>query len=196
MKSNKLWPLMAKEEKEFISSVPPKIKHQQHLNAMWRLESVVALMWALGILKEFPPFDTQSSGELLKQIPFEDPGRFIFSAILLPEEDIEKKRSLAELWHWRSRTRQLVEMKQEIPPNSPFTSFEHIVQAVATEALKQGDLSQVVDNDFPAKGKAYKNLSDEEWSEVRSIAMERHFALNWVCGYAPGNRWDRTPTDT
>jgi len=26
--------------------------------------------------------------------------------------------------------------------------------------------------------------------------MERHKALNWLCGFAPGNRWDETPTDT
>lgn len=32
--------------------------------------------------------------------------------------------------------------------------------------------------------------------DATSIIMERHFALNWLCGMAPGNRWDETPTDT
>jgi hypothetical protein len=31
---------------------------------------------------------------------------------------------------------------------------------------------------------------------VGSITEERHFALNWLCGYAPDNDWDATPTPT
>jgi len=45
-------------------------------------------------------------------------------------------------------------------------------------------------------GKAYRDLSAHEWHEVGSIAVQRHFTLNWLCGYAPENRWDETPTDT
>jgi len=196
MKSAHLWDLITKEEKEFIQSVPPKVKPQQHLNAMWRLESVVILMWVLGMVEEFPPFDSQTNPEIMKQIPYEDPGLFISRAKLGSDADIERKRALAELWHWRSRTRQLIEMGKQPPSNTGFTSFDQIVQAVATEALKQGDLSQVIDNDFVAKGKPYRILTTQEWSEVRSITMERHHALNWLCGYAPGNKWDKTPTET
>lgn len=54
----------------------------------------------------------------------------------------------------------------------------------------------VVDRDFAAQGKAYRDLTDDEWSEVQSISIERHLALNWVCGYAPNNRWEETRTDT
>jgi len=53
-----------------------------------------------------------------------------------------------------------------------------------------------IDEDFPAFGRAYRDLSSDEWAAVKSIAMERHFALNWLCGYAPENGWDDTPTDT
>jgi hypothetical protein len=196
MKSNDLWTLMTGEEKEFIESAPPKVKLQYHLNAVWRLESAAVLLWAMGILREFPPFDTQSDAGLLKQIPHEDAGKFIRSAELLPGEEIERKRSLAELWHWRSRTRQLVEMKKTPPSSTVFSSFDQIVQSVAKEAFQQGDLSRILENDFAAKGKAYRDLTDEEWSEVRSITVERHHALNWLCGYAPGNQWDKTPTET
>jgi hypothetical protein len=51
-------------------------------------------------------------------------------------------------------------------------------------------------DDYPAKGKAYRDLNTEEWAEVRSVTVERHFTLNWLCGYAPLNDWDRTPTGT
>jgi len=196
LKSNGLWKLMTKEEQEFIQSVPPKIKYQQHLNALWRLESAVVLMWALGLINDFPAFDSQSDAEILKQIPYEDIRKFLNGSKLLFDGEIERKRSLAELWHWRSRTRQLVEEKKTPAPELGFNSFDQIVQLVANESYKQGDLPQVIDNDFLAKDKPYRDLTDEEWSEVRSITMEQHHALNWICGYAQGNRWDKTPTDT
>jgi hypothetical protein len=196
LKSYKLWSLMTKEEQEFIQAIPPKVKFQQHLNAMWRLESATVLMWALGLITDFPSFDNQSDPEILKQIPHEDISKFINNARLLPDNEIERKRSLAELWHWRSRTRQLAEEKRVPPPSLGFESFEQIVQQVANEAYKQGDLSEIIGDDFSAKGKPYRDISDDEWSEVRSITMERHHALNWLYGYAKGNQWDKTPTDT
>jgi hypothetical protein len=163
---------------------------------MWSLESAAVLMWALGLIADFPSFDNQSDPEILKQIPHEDINKFINNSRLLPEGEIERKRSLAELWHWRSRTRQLIVEKRVPPQNLGFDSFEQIIQQVANEAHKQGDLSEVIGNDFLAKEKSYRDLSDDEWSEVRSITIERHRALNWLCGYAKGNQWDKTPTDT
>ena len=57
-------------------------------------------------------------------------------------------------------------------------------------------IAPCIADDFPAKGKAYRDLTAEEWSELRSITAERHYALNWLCGRAPKNKWDETPTDT
>ena len=54
----------------------------------------------------------------------------------------------------------------------------------------------MIRDDFAVKGKSYAELSPEEWSEVQSISIERHRALNWLCGYSPHNDWDTTPTDT
>jgi hypothetical protein len=109
MKANDLWNSMTKEEREFIKSTPITMKPQQHLNAMWCMESAVVLMWALGRLTEFPMFDAQQTDtDLLKDIPHENINQFLNSAVLIPEGEIEKKRSLAELWHWRSRTRELI----------------------------------------------------------------------------------------
>ncbi len=196
IKSHKLWSLMTKEEKEFIQSVPPKVDTQQHINAMWRLESAIVLMWALGLIPYFPPFDSQSNLEILKQIPFLNIDSFINNARLIPDSEIERKRSIAELWHWRSRTRQMIEEKRVPPAGIGFESFDQIVRAAAKEAYKKGDLADIIDEDFVVMGKSYRELSDDEWSEVRSITMERHHALNWLCGYAKGNQYDQTPTDT
>jgi hypothetical protein len=65
--------------------------------------------------------------------------------------------------------------------------------AVAAEA---GDIPAALAEDFPAFGKPYRELSAQEYSIATSIAMERHRALNWICGRAPGNQLDLTPLDT
>ncbi|MBN1318702.1 MAG: DUF4272 domain-containing protein [Anaerolineales bacterium] len=196
MMCNQLWNVMTRDERNFIWSIPPNHNHQSHLNAMWSMESAVALMWALGMIDEFPPFDEQTKTDLLQQVPYLDLGAFFNAATLLPGEQIEHQRDLAELWHWRSRTRELIERNETLPKDSGYSSFDQIVRDVARQAFKQGDFVEIFDDDFPVRGKAYRDLSDEEWSEVRSIAVERHKALNWLCGVAEGNRWDRTRTDT
>ena len=47
---------------------------------------------------------------------------------------------------------------------------------------------------YPARGKAYCELTDEEWQEMRSIATERLYGLNWLCKYSAN--WDLVPTGT
>jgi hypothetical protein len=54
----------------------------------------------------------------------------------------------------------------------------------------------LIDEAFPANGEAYRDLDDAQARALASIALERHTALNRLCGRAPGNRWDETPTDT
>lgn len=196
MKSNNLWSAMTKEEKDFIQSIPPNHQHQSHLNAMWCKESAAALIWALGMIDEFPPFDEESDHELLQKVPYQDLESFFSGASLLPAEKIEHQRNIAEFWHWRSRTRELIEKNEPLSLGMGYTSFDQIVRDVAKEAFRRGDFHEIIDDDFPAKGKAYRDLTDEEWSDVRSITIERHKALNWLCGYAEGNRWERTRTDT
>jgi hypothetical protein len=53
-----------------------------------------------------------------------------------------------------------------------------------------------MDDDIRYFDKPFRNLSGEEKQLAKSIIMERHFALNWICGYSKGNSWDDTPTST
>ena len=66
----------------------------------------------------------------------------------------------------------------------------------AEKAASDGLFESPMGGDFSVFGRPYREISGEEWSQATSIAMERHRALNWLCGYAPANRWDETPTDT
>jgi hypothetical protein len=196
-----LWQYLSPREREYARSTMLTVTEQQQYDATWRLEAVQALMWALGMLDEMPPYDASAEPDLLKQIPTADPAGLVQSARLRDAAELERARATAEFWHWRSRTRELIERGERFPADEKlkaagFASFEDVVRISACEAAKEGTIPACIGDDFPVMGKAYRDLSAEEWTQVRSITVERHFAMNWLCGYAPGNRWDETPTET
>jgi len=201
LRETALWKCIAPSERELAQTTIVTMSPQQQVNATWRMEAAQVLMWALGLVPELPPYDTQADHDLLKQLPTGDIPRFVSSARLRSEPEIDRARDDAELWHWRSRTRELIEEGAEIAAHEQakaagFRSYDDIVRFTSRKLSEEGRIRTSIDEDFPARGKAYRKLSADEWSEVRSITMERHFALNWLCGYAPSNEWDETPTDT
>jgi hypothetical protein len=200
VRASPLWDAMSPEEKKFAATTVVTMSAQQHIDFTWRLEAMQVLMWAMELLPSLPPYDAPATPELLDKLTAAAIGSLIDSPRLRPREQIEQARSLAELWHWRSRTRELIEQGCSLPadPNlkaAGLETFDDVVRATARLCEREGSVP-VVAEDFAAYGKAYRDLSPDEWSEVRSVTIERHFTLNWLCGYAPGNQWDETPTDT
>jgi hypothetical protein len=125
-------------------------------------------------------------------------GVLIKNATLRSADEITKQRDLAELWHWRSRTRQLQESGKmpDTIPGSGGKNINEIIQMAATKAAEDGAFPAAIGGDFPAFNKPYRDAISKEFSRLTSIAMERHRAFNWLCGFAPGNRWADTPTET
>lgn len=192
-----LWDFMTPAERDFAQATAVTMTEQQRIDGSWRLESAQVLMWALGIIDSLPPYDTMADPDLLRDLKPES----VAAAQLRPQEVIDQAREMAELWHWRSRTRELIERGEKWPSDPKLeevglNSYEAVIRMAATNAAQSGGIPPCIGDDFPARGKPYRDLSAEEWSEVRSITMERHHALNWLCGYARKNRWDKTPTDT
>jgi hypothetical protein len=188
-----LWEYCTDDECAVFNAHPEQITERQRINVSWRAESIACLAWAFGLLEHLPAYDTQFDPEnALNAIPLEGSERAALA--LRPSSEIESARDLAELWHWRSRTRELAGSSFE--KRSEFERYDAIVRQVAQRAATDGVIPAPIAGDFPAFGRAYRDLSAEEWAFAQSIAMERHLALNWLCGYAPGNEWDRTPTDT
>ena len=188
-------------ERRFATATELTMSNRQQLDGSWRLESVQVLMWALCLIHELPAPDTQANLQLSKSDVLNDPATFLNSARLRPQTEIYHARDAAELWHWRSRTEQFIREGRPFPSNEAtirqgLRSYQDIVHRSAIAAQERGDVPLVIRNDFGVKGKSYGELSEEEWSEVQSISMERHYALNWLCGYSPNNDWDQTPTDT
>ncbi|MCB9865755.1 MAG: DUF4272 domain-containing protein [Phycisphaerales bacterium] len=200
LKAEGLWAYLSPKEQALCATTIVTFSEQQQIDGTWRLEAAQTLMWALGLLPKLPPYDSLAEPEVLKPVPCQETAGFIAQARLRDAAEIDQARDLAEFWHWRCRTRELIERGEVLEPNEAMksaglNSFDDIIRMAAQRGAEDGSFASI-DGDFPARGKAYRDLTADEWSEVGSITRERHFALNWLCGYASGNRWDKTPTDT
>ena len=196
IRSAGLWEDMEESEHVFVNAGIFETTMRQRINACWMAESIICLLWALGYKEQIPAYDQQydlqsdktSSADLLR-----DTTR---RAALRPQTEIERQRDCAELWHWRCRTHKLL-ASREIPDTLPDgTPMSKIIRMTAEKAAQEGIFAQPIGGDFPVFGKAFREISEEELGQLTSIAMERHKALNWLRGFAPGNRWSKTPTDT
>jgi hypothetical protein len=191
--------ILTAEEARVFARTAESLTEREQINASWRVESLYVLAWALGLRDSLPPFDTQVNPEKdLGGLPPDDRERFESKAKLRSRREINKARDVAELWHWRSRTYQLASSGEPPFKDDPvdgFQSYDDIVKDVAAGVAREG-LFVPIKGDFPALGKPYRALTERQWHSVSSIASERHFALNWLCGLAPRNSWEQTPTDT
>lgn len=199
-KSSGLWDSFSPWERAFLCDAAVAGDQHNIVQASWRNEAYGVLLWSLKRIPWLPAYDEQFRS-IEDKVPSET-DEFIAGAALRDRAELERQRDMAELWHWRSRTRQLIERSEPFPdmpanPGGPqFKCYDDIVRFTAKAAKEKGDFTEIIEEDFPARGKAYRDMTADEWSEVGSITVERHFALNWLCGMAPGNRWDETPTET
>lgn len=188
-----LVPAQSTLEKPLVSRGLGSWSRQEKIDVAWRANSLGVILWALSQFKELPHWDAEfTPQETIKQLNlFAPTTAFLEKVSLRPDSEIGKARDLAEVWHWRSRIRRLQEdgMKPE-----DGSDLMEIVRAATAAAHKNGDIPNPIDGDFPVFGKAYADLSQDEYYAATSIAVERHYALNWLCGYAAD--WDCVPTDT
>jgi hypothetical protein len=194
---------LTRREQAIMKRTADELSERDHIDASWRTEAVHVLAWALCAESKLLPFDRQASLKKYRDFASGDLASFVRRAKLRPRREIDAARDMAEFWHWRSRTRELHESGKPLDPDISMRergieTYEDIARHAVSAARKRGELrtGQVSGGDLKAKGKAYRDLTDSEWDEVRSITVERHFTLNWLCGLAPRNSWEQTPTDT
>jgi hypothetical protein len=198
MRKAGLWEYASPREKEFLQSYGLQMDEHEQLSASWRVEGAGMLMWALGLIAEWPSIETQiEDSDLLQAVP--QPAEY--KPKFRDRKEISRKRDIIELWDWRVRTRQLVEERRPFNPDagmlrSGLKTYDDIVRKVAKESLAKGELPELIDDDFVYRGQPFRDLSADDYSEAASIIAERHYALNWLCGFAPDNEWDETITDT
>jgi uncharacterized protein DUF4272 len=160
-------------------------EEQAVVDAIWRGEALGTLLWALQLM-ELPAYDQPFDAEQVAAASLE-------AAELRDAEEIELERDSARLWHWRARTTGLQAAGAlELPER--YATFDQLIAATAMRGYEQGVLPAPMRGDFRAYGKVYRHLAPEQHAEAHSIALERHHALNWLCG--EGESWDDVPLDT
>jgi hypothetical protein len=198
MKCSGSYDLTTPAERELLSMNSCNLDEESYFEAARKLECVAVLMWAVSLMAEMPGIDREADQGLLKRIP--DNGSTIPAALQLRDrEEIAVARDDIERWHWRSRTWSVVERGVEYCPDRTglqlgWRSYDDMVRAVSRQYFEGGFICEIKDDDFVVKGTPFRNLRYEAWRDVETRIDQRHRALNWLCGYAPENRWDDTPT--
>jgi hypothetical protein len=195
-----LWDALTEVEQEFMTAPMTQVTFIQLKNVTCLGESLLCLLWALCRLQAIPPYDSQADPQALAQVLPQKPEDFLAGEVRLRDlTEVEKARSTAEHWHWRSRIRELREggyFETEEGRRQLTIPLEQVIQSSAEQAFKASEAPPPLGGDFPAFGKPYRSLTPEQWVRARAIAQERHRAFNWLCGRAPGNHWGMTPIDT
>lgn len=170
---------------------------QEIFNAHWSLEAIIVLEWALGLRNEIPDYSLGPVYVSKEEQPFPTENRvklvdegLLTSARLRPADTILDARETAETWLWRARTTQII-LDGVKPPEG--MDFDQIIEISAKGNEGEGRFI-TIENDYPAFGKPYRDLEEDEWCAMRSVATERLRALNWLCGYAED--WDEVPLGT
>jgi hypothetical protein len=176
---------LGEELRAALGRLPDESANPAVVDAVWRGEALGTLLWALQ-LAELPAYDEPFDAETVAAIDLE-PAR------LRESEEIELERDSARLWHWRARTTGLqASGALELPAR--YATFDQLIAATAMRGYEQGLLPAPMRGDFRAYGKVYRHLAPEQQEEALSIALERHHALNWLCG--AGSSWNDVPLDT
>jgi hypothetical protein len=180
--------LFSPNEWELFYSPLGSWSDQSLVETGWRAESAGVLGWALGKIAQIPGydahFDVPEPGQLKALLGTEPP-------VLRADAEITEARDGAEMWNWRARTTILMAQGVKSPISK---SFPEVISSAAHAFHKEGWLPPPISDDFPAFGKAYRDLNQKEAYIAYSIAGERHYAFNWLCGY--GKDWDNVPTGT
>jgi len=95
------------------------------------------------------------------------------------------------LWHGRSHTTKLQRAGER---QAEGADFDAVTRQSTIRAHAEGSLPEPIDGDFPAYGKAYRDLAEDEYAEATAIAVERLRAFNWLSGAS--SDWDNVPTQS
>lgn len=201
LKNLSLWDYTSNSEKSFLLNYNLNILDDGLVNAIWRLESAIVLMWALHLIDKLPDLNNDSDHLLLSLIPNHDLNILNNQYKLRSDDDINLQRDIVESWHWRLNTKRLIDTDYPFNPDESLisqgiNSLDDIVRMSAINAYKNKWINQIIDDDFVFQNCPIRNINEDQFALIYSRIYERHYTLNWLCGYSPNNNWDETPIDT
>ncbi|MBL8704750.1 MAG: hypothetical protein JNM30_07905 [Rhodospirillales bacterium] len=162
--------------------------------AICRIEHFQVMAWALGRLDALPPYDTIADITLLDLPALKEPAQLPF-AVLRPAGEIDHAGKVGELWYWRIQVHKLVRDGAPLPPSDEtdklgLRTYADYARWLAETSSAMGILPAPIGGDFPAFGKPYRDLADEELGRIYNITYQRHYSFTWLRRLALMNDWD------
>lgn len=157
-----------------------------------RTEAASMMLWALNRLQLRALPSPADRNAVLERLKVGEPSKdFVnFSALRNPAE-IDQAKHAAAIWHWRARAQAWLRHPERVRPGADLNGA---IRAAAMTAFTKGYAPQSIDGDFPAFGKPYREMSEEQLGAANTAAHERHHALNWLT--AQHSDWDQISTET
>ncbi len=146
----------------------------------WRAETLGVLLWTLRAVDALPPMDTPFDvNEILRPLDIYTPTiDFVWCARLRPQEELQTLREQMELWLWRTHATELELLGVRQNDGKP---LREVIYSMARQSLLKGAVPRLIEGDFPAFGRAYAALNNDQRDMVNTIVHERASATHWVC---------------
>jgi len=168
---------LSPKERKLLHRKPGTWSEADKLNISWRIECIGVLLWAVQLADALPTYDTQfDHGALTERLNVGAPIEpLVARARLRSPAELDAAWTEAERWHWRS-----VHVRAYFAPQQDASRRPEMIALALDEPVQ-------------LFGKPYASLSFQDFSQAHSIALERHYAFNWLFD---GDPWDEVSTDT
>ncbi len=168
-----LWSEFEPEERSVVMAPIGKLPAQTMLDAIWRLEGLAVLAWALGVFNLPPHDELVAIWDLWNSLHIfeaEDALNLIRNPQLKPAHEIKALRQRLFALHWRLRN-------YRIHPG--VMDFAEFARTAWFGPLRIEGIP-LVKGDLALKGKRLDKANPDDFDAASSTATERHQAANWL----------------
>jgi hypothetical protein len=162
-------------ERDLLAAPPGSLPVQAFVDAMWRIEGLAVLGWAVGRLPP-PRYDeTVNIDAVWGPLGFPNPAAargWLAAPTLRPADELEAYRKQVLAFHWRLRDFRYVRAER-----MDFRAF------AGRAWFGPFDVTafDLIDDELAIAGERLDRASADAVGTALSIAHERHLAINWLC---------------
>ena len=177
-------PYLLNKERELLDQSIGHWSREAVDSVGWQTEALGIFTWALSLTKTLPAYDCRvSHDDLLMYLRIGKPLQPILAKVRLrPIEQLQQAGEAAALWRWRAQTSKILDNPGALPANVNLPEF---IASTASTACEKGILSKIIDGDFAAFGRPYREASADQTTLLAAIADERARAFQWLLGSTP-----------
>jgi hypothetical protein len=165
------------EEWKVLQRPVGALEQQDFIDAMWRVEGLAVLAWALHI-HPLPAYDElvvpMELYDAIGLFDIETAKQHLNRPDLRSREELEQMAEHILAFHWRVRDFSIR------PERMDFEAFSRNCWFGTFDISK----FQTVNGDLAIAGQEISQADPDEISKASSTAMERHQAINWLHGYS------------